>query len=270
MRLDQLLLHKKLARSRSQSQKLISAGLVSVREGGAWLVVKKVSASYSEMTELKVEAGDEQKYVSRAGLKLAGALAAFHYSPEKHVCLDVGQSTGGFTDCLLQHGATKVVGVDVGKQQLDPSLRGDSRVVCLEGINARALPHALLQEHATIKRFAATKKNPKSLGVFDLIVMDVSFISQTLIIPELPCVLKDGGHFISLVKPQFEVGPQGIGKGGIVKNEALFADVEKAIRQTVENHGMCVKGFIESPLLGGDGNKEFFLYAQKPKNEYLK
>ncbi|MFT5084993.1 MAG: 23S rRNA (cytidine1920-2'-O)/16S rRNA (cytidine1409-2'-O)-methyltransferase, partial [Lentisphaeria bacterium] len=150
-RLDQLLLQLNLASSRTQSQKMISAGQVQVRSAGEWLVVTKPSAKYSETTDVKVSPGDEQRFVSRAGLKLEGALLALApdvlQSLRGKVALDIGQSTGGFTDCLLRFGIRKVVGIDVGKDQLNHSLRDDPRVVCLEGINARDLPVDSLLNH---------------------------------------------------------------------------------------------------------------------------
>ncbi len=250
MRLDQLLIHKNLARSRTQAQKMITAGHVYIAAASEWEVVTKVSAKFDESTDVKVELGDEQRFVSRAGLKLEGALQAFDVSPEGLVCLDVGQSTGGFTDCLMQAGAAKVVGLDVGHTQLAASLRGDPNITCLEGINARELPIPELFDY-----------NQGEL--FPLAVMDVSFISQTLILPGLAQCLDRGGLLISLVKPQFEVGPEGLGKGGIVKDEGLFAEVESTIRAAAEAAGFEAKDYCQSPIDGGDGNKEFFLFAEK-------
>ena len=252
MRLDQLLIHKSLARSRTQAQKLIAAGQVSVAVAGQWQVVTKVSGNYDESTRVQVEVGEEQRYVSRAGLKLEGALQALAVDVSGLTCLDVGQSTGGVTDCLLQHNASKVVGVDVGHTQLAASLRGDPRVICLEGINARELPIEEIFDYNAGR-------------LFPLAVMDVSFISQTLILPGLAHCLVPRGKLISLVKPQFEVGPQGLAKGGIVKDESLFGEVQTSVEQAAEQAGFKVLDFIASPIDGGDGNREFFMFAEKLK-----
>ncbi|VUD63801.1 16S/23S rRNA (cytidine-2'-O)-methyltransferase TlyA [Thalassocella blandensis] len=250
MRLDQLLIHKSLARSRTQAQKLIAAGQVMVASAGQWQVVTKVSGQFEENTEVKVNLGEEQRYVSRAGLKLAGALETLALDVKDLICLDVGQSTGGFTDCLLQHQAKKVVGVDVGHTQLANSLRGDARVICMEGINARELPIEEIFDYNEGR-------------LFTFAVMDVSFISQTLILPGLAHCIAKRGKLLSLVKPQFEVGPKGLAKGGIVKDESLFAEVQHQVQQAAESAGFSILDYIPSPIDGGDGNKEFFLYAQK-------
>lgn len=248
-RLDVLLVERGLANSRSQAQRLIEAGQVQWREGDQWRVATKASQKLPPECRLQVAAGGEQRYVSRGGLKLAGALLHAGVDPLGRVALDVGQSTGGFTDCLLQTGAEKIVGVDVGRDQLAAGLRGHPRVVYYEGINARDLPVEQLLDHAP--------------GGFDLAVMDVSFISQTLILPGLAALIKPGGELLSLVKPQFEVGREGIGKGGIVRDSSLYWQVEGDIRAACALEGLVVKDYFPSSITGGDGNHEFFVWAVK-------
>jgi len=160
-------------------------------------------------------------------------------------CLDVGQSTGGFTDCLLQAGAARVVGVDVGHGQLHPRLRADARVACIEGVNARALAEA-----------------PLPVRSFECIVADVSFISLALVLPQLPPLLAADGAMLLLVKPQFEVGPENVGKGGIVRDSALYAQVETKLRQVCAALALAVRDWFESPITGSDGNREFFLWIE--------
>lgn len=249
-RLDKQLVEQGLAASRTQAQRLIETGRVEINRAGRWRVEKKASTKLSPEVELRLLPGSQDRYVSRGGLKLQGALEKAGIPPDRLTVLDVGQSTGGFTDCLLQAGARKVVGVDVGRDQLVPALREDPRVVFYEGINARQLPQEELLW--------------QSPGGFDLVVMDVSFISQTLILPGLPALLRPGGHLLSLVKPQFEVGREGIGKGGIVRDAGLYRDVEARIRSACESLGLVVEDYFASPITGGDGNREFFIAAQKP------
>lgn len=248
-RLDVLLVERGLAASRSQAQALIDAGQVRWLQAGQWRTATKASLKLEPECELQAELGEEQRYASRGGLKLSGALERTGIDPKAMIALDVGQSTGGFTDCLLQAGAAKVVGVDVGHDQLVPSLRGDPRVVFYEGINARALPAGELLAQAP--------------GGFDLLVMDVSFISQTLILPGLPALLRPGGKLLSLVKPQFEVGKAGIGKGGIVRDASLYKKVETDLRAICGQLGLEVRDYFPSPITGGDGNREFFIHARK-------
>ncbi len=250
MRLDQLLVTRKLAASRTQSQKMIQGGQVSVHLGGQWKILTKPSYKCEDFFEVRVALGEEQKYVSRAGLKLEGALKRTELSVAGRTVLDVGQSTGGFTDCLLQLGAARVVGIDVGRDQLSPQIREDERVTCIEKVNARELDAEQL--------LAAS-----GVAEFDLIVMDVSFISQSLILPRLAPLLVDGGTLLTLVKPQFEVGVGGVGKGGIVKNPSLYAGVELKLREQVTGLGLTLRDYFDSPITGGDGNREFFIFAEK-------
>jgi 23S rRNA (cytidine1920-2'-O)/16S rRNA (cytidine1409-2'-O)-methyltransferase len=191
----------------------------------------------------------ETKYVSRGGLKLEGVLQLSGADIRGKTCLDVGQSTGGFTDCLLQHGAARVTGVDVGHGQLHEKLRRDPRVVSIEKVNARELTREQVG------------------GDFDVIVGDLSFISLTLVLPALSPLLKKGGELLMLVKPQFELQPGQLGKGGIVTDPALYAVVEKRIRDCIGGLGLEVKGWYASPIAGGDGNREFFVYAMKTETK---
>ena len=246
LRADALLVAQNLAPSRTAAQGLIKEGRVSWGGG----VISKPALELPEATPLTVAADATARFVSRGGLKLAGALAQTGLVVGGKVCLDIGQSTGGFTDCLLQAGARHVVGDDVGHDQLHPQLRRDPAVTAIEGINCRAVDRADL----------GTAFPP---GGFDLIVGDVSFISLTLVLPQLPALLADGGNLLMLAKPQFEVGPGHIGKGGIVRDPALYQDVEAKLRQCAATLGLTVRGWLDSPITGGDGNREFFIWLKK-------
>jgi 23S rRNA (cytidine1920-2'-O)/16S rRNA (cytidine1409-2'-O)-methyltransferase len=252
MRADLLLVQRGLAGSRSAAQRLIEAGRVRcglIRgRGQVWETVAKASLDLPADTPLQVLPDDADRYVSRGGLKLAGALARTGLDVRGWVCLDVGQSTGGFTDCLLQAGAARVVGVDVGHAQLHARLLRDPRVACLEGVNARNLTAAELGPH-----FPA--------GGFDLVVADAAFISLTLLLPRWPALLRPGGQVLSLVKPQFEVGRQGVGKGGLVRDVGRHAAVKEKLRAACAAAGLDVRAWFDSPITGGDGNREFFLWA---------
>lgn len=245
VRLDALLVERGLAPSRTAAQRLIDAGRVSL--DGRTLT--KPAQVLADETGLVVAPADAAEYVSRGGLKLAGALQRTGIDPRGRDCLDVGQSTGGFTDCLLQHGAVRVVGIDVGHDQLHPKLAADPRVTYYEGVNARQLGKSAL----------ALRRNERQ---FDLIVADVSFISLTLILPQLPPLLKQLGDLLLLVKPQFEVGPEHVGKGGIVTDAALFAGVKDKYAACCETHHLAVVDWFDSPITGTDGNREFFLHAR--------
>jgi 23S rRNA (cytidine1920-2'-O)/16S rRNA (cytidine1409-2'-O)-methyltransferase len=249
MRADQLLVERGLAATRSQAQRLIAAG-VQWRVGDqAWRSVLKNGEELTSVCELQLLDDAETRYVSRGGLKLAGALQQTGLKVDGWVCLDVGQSTGGFTDCLLQQGAAQVWGVDVGHGQLHPRLQTDTRVHLLEKINARQLNAASLGE--------------QGLQGFDLVVADLSFISLTLVIPALQLLMKPQAHALWLVKPQFELQAQDLGKGGVVRNPALYAQVEQRLRQACETAGLHVLHWLQSPILGGDGNHEFFIHARR-------
>jgi 23S rRNA (cytidine1920-2'-O)/16S rRNA (cytidine1409-2'-O)-methyltransferase len=261
MRADQLLVLRGLAASRSQAARLIDTGARWLHRG-EWKPLRK-SDDLHEDAQIKLADAAEARYVSRGGLKLEGALTATGLSVQGKACLDVGQSTGGFTDCLLQHGALGVVGVDVGHGQLHPRLRASSQVVCIEKINARTLSAPDLRAACAIHDWADSLFDAKSAGV-ELIVGDVSFISQTLLLEALVPLLQPGGHMLMLVKPQFELQPEQIGKGGIVKDPAHYAQVEQRIRSAYQAHGLAVPHYFESPIAGGDGNHEFFVHARKP------
>jgi 23S rRNA (cytidine1920-2'-O)/16S rRNA (cytidine1409-2'-O)-methyltransferase len=252
MRLDLYLVQKQLASSRSHAQELIHAGQVYVLKNSQKVTLKKPNHQVDETQgEVFVEEGPANRFVSRGGLKLEGALAHCHLLVQGLKVLDVGISTGGFSDCLLQAGAESILGVDVGHGQLHSSLVTHPRLQHIEGLNAREIdqnPHvrSLMPE-----------------GGFDLIVMDVSFISISLILPKLVALLGQGGFLLSLVKPQFEVGPEGLGKGGLVKDPGLYSVVEDKVRNLCQSSGMSVKDYFNSPIEGKDGNREFFVFGQK-------
>jgi 23S rRNA (cytidine1920-2'-O)/16S rRNA (cytidine1409-2'-O)-methyltransferase len=240
-RIDKLLVEQGFADSRTKAQALVMSGVVLVNEKR----VEKSSQEYlsTDIIRIKGKAG-EIKFVGRGGLKLEKALQEFHIQPTEYVCLDVGASTGGFTDCLLQNGARKVVAVDVGTNQIVWKLRNDDRVEVRENVNARFL------------------KPEDFSSKFDLIVMDVSFISVTKILPALKELLMPAGEIIVLIKPQFEVGKGEVGKGGIVKDAEKHLEVIKKVNNFAEEIGLVNKGVIDSPILGADGNKEFLaLYS---------
>jgi 23S rRNA (cytidine1920-2'-O)/16S rRNA (cytidine1409-2'-O)-methyltransferase len=243
MRADQLLVERGLASSRSQAQRLIASG-VRWLDRGAW---KRVAKNGDELPgEAQIELLDmaEARYVSRGGLKLEGALRASGIDVRGKRCLDVGQSTGGFTDCLLQHGAANVTGVDVGHGQLHEKVRSDPRVTAIESVNARELSADQVGDE------------------FDLIVGDLSFISQTLVLPALVPLLRPDGDLLMLVKPQFELQPGQVGKNGIVTDPSLYAVVERRIRDCCAALGLQVRGWHDSAIAGGDGNREFFVHAR--------
>ena len=246
LRADALLVTQKLAPSRTAAQWMIKSGRVSWAGG----TINKPALELPEDTPLTVAADPDAHFVSRGGNKLAGALAHTGLTIGGRTCLDVGQSTGGFTDCLLQAGAKHVVGVDVGHDQLHAQLRADPAVTCLEGINCRALSVADLG--------TAFPEDG-----FDLIVGDVSFISLTLILPRLPALLAPSGDLLLLVKPQFEVGPGNIGRGGIVRDPALYHEVEHKLRDCAKMLGLTIRAWLDSPITGGDGNREFFIWLNK-------
>jgi 23S rRNA (cytidine1920-2'-O)/16S rRNA (cytidine1409-2'-O)-methyltransferase len=258
MRADQLLVHRGLAASRSQAQRLIEAGVRTLAREG-WKAVSK-SDDLHEDAELELLNAAESKYVSRGGLKLEGALQRSGIPVQGKLCLDIGQSTGGFTDCLLQHGAKFVVGVDVGHAQLHPRLRADARVLCVEKVNARELDATyLIANYPYLTRGEGIFSSKKV--AFDLLVGDVSFISQTLLVDRFAALLKPGADVLMLVKPQFELQPNDLAKGGIVKDVSLYEKVEQRIRSGYVQAGLAVKNYFESPISGGDGNREFFVHA---------
>jgi len=307
VRIDQLLVQRQLASTRSQAQRLIAGG-VQWLQGDTWRRVAKNGDDVPEGAQIRLLDDSEARYVSRGGLKLEAALKQVGLKPTGWQCLDVGQSTGGFTDCLLQYGAALVVGVDVGSAQLHPSLRADPRVLCVEKCNARALDatdliaayadsisatgqfdledeaqhgawcDADLGDAADEARLDAGDPNDDGIDSdsdtdtatvsdfvpeFELIVADLSFISQTLVLPAVVPLLKAGGTLLTLVKPQFELQPGQVGKGGIVKDAALYILVEQRLRDACAALDLRVTHWFESPIEGGDGNREFFICARK-------
>lgn len=234
MRADLFLSQNGYAKSRSNARTLIEGGVVFA-DGRC---VKKASAELSDGTVIEIK-GDVCPFVSRGGLKLQGALEYFGLDVGGAICLDVGASTGGFTDCLLQNGASAVYAVDCGHGQLDKALSEDKRVINIEGINARDMTGNLLPEKV------------------DVCTMDVSFISQILIHPTLPVLLKNGALYITLIKPQFEVGRANIGKNGIVKSEKAIKESIECVCESAVSLGFEKIGVCDSPVLGGDGNREY-------------
>ena len=273
MRADLFLVEHGFATTRSQAQRLIGSGVqwrVVVDEAevaAPWKRVAKNGDEIADHAEVEVLDNTEAKYISRGGLKLEGALKATGLDVTGLRCLDVGQSTGGFTDCLLQHGAVQVVGVDVGHGQLHATMRDDERVVCLEGINARSLTATYLVAACALF-YSATgqfddEDEPEIDPAFDFLTGDLSFISLTLVLPAVVRLLKADGHLLMLVKPQFELQPGQIGKGGIVRDTVHFEFVEKRLRDCCAELGVEVLGWMESSIVGGDGNREFFIHGKK-------
>lgn len=273
MRIDQLLVRRNMASTRSQAQRLIADG-VEWLQGEAWKRIVKNGDEVPDAAQIRLLNDAQARYVSRGGLKLEHALQTVALDVTGMHCLDVGQSTGGFTDCLLQHGAAFVTGVDVGSAQLHPQLRTDPRVLCVENVNARNL-----QTEDLLEAFAAStgdeglfEEEPPDVHAadvpyateYELIVVDLSFISQTLVLPALVPLLKPGGTLLSLVKPQFELQPGQVGKGGIVKDATHYVFVEQRLREACAALGLTVTAWFDSPLQGGDGNHEFFICARKP------
>lgn len=330
MRADVFLVEAGLASTRSQAQRLIASGVEwRLGDPAPWNKVVKNGDEIPLGSELRLLDQAEARFVSRGGLKLEGALQATGLSVRGQQCLDVGQSTGGFTHCLLEQGAARVVGVDVGHGQLHAQLRADPRVVCLEGLNARAItveslaqaweealcetveeeednetlpqaPYAWMRNGGMVaedyddsddakeheiedfKAQRAARAKARKEGslpvqrrrrpefadvqispVFDLVVGDLSFISLTLVLPALVPLLAVGGHVLLLVKPQFELQPGQVGKGGIVRDESLYPVVEERIRTACAEAGLQVQQWLDSPISGGDGNREFFVFARR-------
>ena len=330
MRADVFLVDFGHATTRSQAQRLIAAGVEwRLSPLAPWQKVAKNGDEIPSVAEVRLLDDAEAKYISRGGLKLEGALRATSLSVTGLRCLDVGQSTGGFTDCLLQHGAAQVIGVDVGHGQLHERLRSDLRVVCVEGVNARSLTAQALQDACELalsevieaeednetqpeapyswmrnggqvdeayddsndakdqdieafKSERAARDKAREEGtlpverrrraecadvditpLFDVVTGDLSFISLTLVLPALVPLLAPGGHLLMLVKPQFELQPGQVGKGGIVRDATLYAVVEQRIRDCCAELGLEVQAWLDSPISGGDGNREFFVFARR-------
>lgn len=239
-RLDKAIVERGLARSRTEARTLIDAALVRVDGAQA----SKPSLDVGDGARIEVT-GSLRPYVSRGGLKLAAALDEFAIDVTGRICLDVGASTGGFTDCLLQRGARHVTAVDVGHGQMDSKLAADPRVDLREGVNARSMTRSDFEVP------------------FPIVVGDLSFISLTLVIPAISGVVEPGGDVVLLVKPQFEAGPAGIGKGGIVRDERRRQEAVERVMACAEAHGFTVAGSMTSPIEGGDGNVEYLLWLKE-------
>lgn len=239
-RLDVLLVEKGFAASREKAKAIIMSGIVFVdgqRED-------KAGSVFDEEKEIVIK-GKTLKYVSRGGLKLEKAMKNFDISLEGKVCMDVGASTGGFTDCMLQNGAVKVYSVDVGHGQLDWKLRNDERVVCMERTNMRYVTREDIEEPAAF------------------VSIDVSFISLTKILPAVYQVLEDDGQVVALIKPQFEAGREKVGKKGVVRDRKVHKEVIEKICEFASTHGFRLLHLDYSPIKGPEGNIEYLLHMQK-------
>ncbi len=239
-RLDVLLVERGLQESRQKAQATIMSGLVFVDDKR----VDKPGTSVASDARIEIR-GNTLRYVSRGGLKLEKAMQTFPITLDGTVCADIGASTGGFTDCMLQNGASKVYAVDVGYGQLAWKLRSDERVVCMERTNARYLSHEQVPDE------------------LDFASVDVSFISLRLILPAVCGLLKDGGHVVCLVKPQFEAGKELVGKKGVVRDPAVHLQVLEAFLKNAKDSGFTVLGVTYSPIRGPEGNIEYLGYLQK-------
>ncbi len=244
MRLDVYLANAGLVKSRTRAAQLIDGGFVAVNGK----IITKSSYDVTE-TDGVTLLGEEHRYVGRGGMKLEGALERFRVDVKGLICADIGASTGGFTDCLLQRGATHVYAVDSGHGQLDPKLVNDSRVTNIEGCNARYL---------TPEQLTGSSEECCQCAVSDL-----SFISQTLVLPAVSSILADGAIYIALIKPQFECGREAVGRGGIVKDKKQhIAAIHRVLECAILN-ALMPCGIMKSPITGGDGNTEFLMYAVK-------
>lgn len=224
--------------SRTEAKNLIAEGAVFVNG----VPVTKPSMTVDGFEDKIFVDKSKKQFVSRGGIKLHGAITAFGIDVSGRVCIDIGASSGGFTDCLLKNGATTVIAVDSGRGQLVEALRCDPRVVCIENYNARYIKASDFEYSPTVA------------------VMDVSFISATYIIPGLSALLPAGSDYICLIKPQFEVGKAGLGKGGIVRDERVRAEAVRRVTECAEQNGFRLMGVITSPIKGGDGNVEFLAH----------
>ena len=238
-RLDILVFEKGYTASREKAKALIMAGKVYVND-------KKITKAGEQVSiDSKIVLEEPLRYVSRGGLKLEKALNEFDINVKDKICLDIGASTGGFTDCLLQNGAVKVYAVDVGYGQLDWKLRNNEKVIVIERCNFRHIDNKLINDKV------------------DIIVIDVSFISLKLIIPKALKFLKENGIIIPLIKPQFEAGKENVGKGGIVKDPTVHKQVINSLSTFFSQHSLNVVNIIESPILGQKGNKEFLVLLER-------
>ena len=251
MRADQLLVQRSLAPTRSAAQRLIDAGAVRWFGPKGWAVPRKAGEDLPDDCQIEITDDAELRFASRGGLKLDAALAHCGIDVSGANCLDVGQSTGGFTDALLQRGAARVVGLDVGRGQLAAALAADPRVVSFEGINARDVAGSAFEQ-------------TEPAHSFGIVVADLSFISLTHVLPTIATCLAPGGDAVLLVKPQFELQPVDIGKGGLVKSAASYPVVETRIREACAALHLNVRDYFASIVTGGDGNREFFVWASAP------
>ena len=251
-RIDLLLVELGKVPSRTKAQDLIKTRNIKIKTVYGWNIVSSPSQIFlpREILDVEILASEELRFVSRAGLKLEAALEHTRWKIADLTILDVGISTGGFADCLLKGGAKKIIGVDVGHDQLHPHLKSDPRVMLIEGCNARALSeNATVLQHTPEEGFAG-------------IVIDVSFISLALILPEVVKVLSAEGRVLALVKPQFEVGAENLDRNGIVKDSKLYPALESKVKSLAESCGLIVADYFSSKVPGKDGNREFFLYAR--------
>ena len=237
MRIDRLMVEKGIAVSRQRAQAMIMAGNVLVNSQ----LVEKSGYLVSESSDITLK-GEALPYVSRGGLKLEKALESFEVSVQNRVCLDVGASTGGFTDCLLQHGAARVYAVDVGYGQLAWQLRQDSRVTPIERMNIRSMPRNMLPEPV------------------DLVTIDVSFISLKIVVPAVMKFMRQSAPIIALIKPQFEVGKGRVGKGGVVRDPLQHESVVNELNRFFKDSGWTSLPVVPSPILGPSGNREFLIH----------
>ena len=238
-RLDVLLVKKGLASSREKAKAIIMSGNVFVNNQRE----DKAGQTFDENAPIEIH-GNTLKYVSRGGLKLEKAMANFDVTIDGKVCMDIGASTGGFTDCMLQNGAVKVYSVDVGHGQLDWKLRNDERVVCMEGTNARYLTNEDIADE------------------IDFASVDVSFISLTKILPVIHEILSEHGEMVCLIKPQFEAGKDKVGKNGVVRDKKVHREVVEFILDFTMNHGFLVLGLDYSPSKGARGNIEYLMHIK--------
>lgn len=245
LRVDVVMVERGIADTREQAQRLVLAG--RVRSGT--LVFVKPSQTIQPDAPLSVT--EPERYVSRGGLKLEAALQEFTIDPTGLLCLDLGASTGGFTDCLLQHGAAHVLAVDVGRAQLHQRLRDDPRVTLMEGTNARDLPELPLKGDVPISLFVA----------------DLSFISLRKVLPSVAHRSKPGTRGVVLLKPQFEAGPKEVPRGGVIRDDRVLQRVREEFTAWLEGEGWRLYGMIASPIRGGDGNTEYLVHLRTPADE---
>ncbi len=255
MRLDLYLVKHNFCDSRSKAQDLIQSGSVEVYKDDSFVVVTSASLKIKENTEVRLVSTELLKYVARSGLKLEKALKKVKLTLQDKAVLDVGQSTGGFTDCVLQLGAQKVVGVDVGHGQLDQKIKSNTCVEAYEGVNAKNL--------LSVRDKNGQVFSLSFAGFFDFCCIDVSFISLRHIIKEVFPLLRHQGHLLALVKPQFEVGQKYL-KNGVVNQPEVYDILKSEMLLLAKNNGFQVLDYMSSELIGKKGNKEFFLYATKP------